>query len=74
MSPVSELGKLLIFFGILFLILGCFFILGGKISWFGHLPGDILVQKKNFHFYFPLATCLLISLLLTFLFSLFGKK
>lgn len=74
MSSLSEFGKLLIFFGILFLILGGIFLMGGKISWLGRLPGDIVVEKKNFHFYFPLATSLLVSLLLTLFFSFFGKK
>ena len=74
MSPFSELGKPLIFIGILFLLMGSFFLLGGKIPWLGHLPGDVVIEKKNFHFYFPLASCLLASLLLTLLFSLFGKK
>ena len=74
MSSLSEFGKLLIFFGILFLVLGGIFLMGGKISWLGRLPGDIVVEKKNFHFYFPLATSLLVSLLLTLFFSFFGKK
>lgn len=74
MTPLGELGKMFFFFGALFLLLGIFFSLGGKISWLGRLPGDILIQKKGFQFYFPLATSLLISLLLTLLFSLFGKK
>ena len=74
MNPLGELGKILIFFGILSLFLGTLFLLGGKVPWLGHLPGDIVIQKKNFQFYFPLATCLLASLLLTLLFSLFGKK
>ena len=74
MNPLGELGKILIFFGILSLFLGTLILLGGKVPWLGHLPGDIVIQKKNVQFYFPLATCLLASLLLTFLFSLFGKK
>ncbi|MBI4436806.1 MAG: DUF2905 domain-containing protein [Candidatus Omnitrophica bacterium] len=74
MNPLPELGKILIFFGIFSLLIGTFLLLTGKVPWLGHLPGDIVVQKKNFHFYFPLATSLLLSLLLTLLFSLFGKK
>jgi len=74
MTPLSEFGKVLILFGILFLLLGGFFLLGGKIPWIGRLPGDIIIHKKNTHFYFPLVSCLLISLLLSFLFSFFGRK
>lgn len=43
------------------------------IPFLGKLPGDILIQKKNFTFYFPLVTCLLLSLLLTVVFYLFKK-
>jgi hypothetical protein len=48
--------------------------LSGKIPWLGRLPGDILIQRKNFSFYFPLATGILISIILTFLFWLFGRR
>lgn len=54
--------------------LGIFFLLGPKVPWLGRLPGDIMVERKNFQFYFPLGTCLLLSLLLTLLFSLFGRR
>ncbi len=74
MNPLSELGKMFFFFGALLLLLGAFFSLGGKISWLGRLPGDIFIQRKGFQFYFPLATSLLMSLLLTLLFSFFRKK
>lgn len=62
---IDTLGRFLIILGLIFIGLGVIFILGGKISWFGRIPGDILIEKKNFTFYFPLATCLLLSLLLT---------
>ncbi|MCM8765385.1 MAG: DUF2905 domain-containing protein [Candidatus Omnitrophica bacterium] len=62
---MDTLGRFLIILGLIFIGLGVIFILGGKISWFGRIPGDILIEKKNFTFYFPLATCLLLSLLLT---------
>jgi hypothetical protein len=65
---MTELGKALILFGGLILLVGVVLILGGKIPWFGRLPGDILVQRPHFTFYFPLATSLLISVLLSLLF------
>jgi hypothetical protein len=71
---IPHIGKLLIGLGILLIALGSVLLLSGKISWIGRLPGDIVVQKKNFTFYFPLATSILLSLLLTFLFWLFGKR
>ena len=74
MTPFSELGKSLLLFGALVMALGIFFLWGPKVPWLGRLPGDIAVERKNFQFYFPLGTCLLLSLLLTLLFSLFGRR
>ncbi|HEX68501.1 MAG TPA: DUF2905 domain-containing protein, partial [bacterium] len=45
-----------------------------KIPGFGKLPGDILIKKKNFTFYFPLATCLILSILLTLILNLIFRK
>jgi len=64
----TEIGKLLLIFGVILILLGLFFTLGGRIPYLGKLPGDIIIQRGNFHFYFPLATCILISLILTFIF------
>ena len=61
----QELGRVLILFGIIFIVIGGFFVFSGKIPWLGRLPGDILVERKNFSFYFPLATSLLLSLLIS---------
>ena len=74
MNLFSELGKSLLLFGIVLALLGLFLMIGPKIPWFGRLPGDILIERKNFQFYFPLATCLLVSLLLMLFFGLFGRK
>lgn len=71
---IPHIGKLLIGFGIAMIAIGGVLLLFGKIPFIGKLPGDIMVQKKNFTFYFPLATSILLSLLLTFLFWLFGKR
>jgi uncharacterized protein HemY len=63
------MGKILIMVGALMFVIGLVIILadkiGGKIPFFGKLPGDILIQKKNFTFYFPLTTSILISIILT---------
>lgn len=68
-------GKSLILFGAVLVGLGVLFYISPKLpSWFGRLPGDISVQKKNFSFYFPLATCLLVSLVLSLIFWIIGKK
>ena len=70
---MHYIGKSLILIGIILVVLGIFFILGGKISWFGRLPGDIVIHKKNFTFYFPITTCVLISVILSLVFFLFFK-
>lgn len=54
--------------------LGALLLLSGKLPWIGRLPGDIIVQKKNFTFYFPIATSILLSILLTLIFWLIGRK
>ncbi len=65
MSELSPLGRLLIVLGIGLLAAGLLLSLGGRIPGLGRLPGDIVVERAGFRFYFPLATSLLLSLLLT---------
>lgn len=66
-------GKLFIYIGIIFLIIGVLFILLEKIG-LGKLPGDIYIHKGNFHIYFPIMSCILLSIVLTFILSLLCKK
>jgi hypothetical protein len=68
-----PLGKILIIVGIIFVVLGFFLILGDKIPWIGKLPGDIYIKRERFSFYFPIVTCIIISIILTLLFSLFRR-
>lgn len=69
-----NLGKLLLFLGLALLVLGLIFILGAKVPWLGKLPGDIYIQRKNFSLYFPLTTCILLSLIVTLIFWLFARR
>ncbi len=71
---IQYIGKSLIILGIIVIVIGGLLLLSGKIPWLGRLPGDILIQKKNFTFYFPLATSILLSLLLTLIFLLFRRR
>jgi hypothetical protein len=73
MSPLGSLGKILIIIGAILAVIGVIFTLGDKIPWIGRLPGDIYIKRDKFTFYFPLMTSIIISLLLTLLFSLFRK-
>lgn len=67
MKPEIYIGKFLILVGILIILIGALLLLAGKIPYIGRLPGDIVIQKKNFTFYFPLATSILLSILITFI-------
>jgi hypothetical protein len=70
---MAGLGKSLIILGIIIIAFGFFITFAGKISWLGRLPGDIHIKRDNFTFYFPLATCILLSLFLSLIFWLFKK-
>ncbi len=73
MVGFGPLGKLLILLGVFIILVGLFLLLGEKIPWIGRLPGDIIIRRKNFTFYFPIVTSILISIILTLLFMLFRK-
>lgn len=66
-------GKSLIIIGLIIALLGLLITLAGKIPWLGRLPGDIFIKRENFSFYFPLATSILVSLILSFILWLFRR-
>ena len=70
----NDLGKWLIVFGVILVILGAAFILAGKVPWLGRLPGDIYIQRRNVTFYFPLTTSIFLSVVLSLLLSLFFRR
>lgn len=70
---MGSLGKGLILLGIFLVVLGILFSLGGKIPWLGQLPGDIYIRRERFTLYFPLMTCLLLSLILTLVLYIFRR-
>jgi uncharacterized protein HemY len=63
----------LIYLGLVLVALGLIFSFGGKIPWLGHLPGDIYIQRERFTFYFPLTTCILISVIISLVLYLFRR-
>ncbi|MBM4141137.1 MAG: DUF2905 domain-containing protein [Nitrospira sp.] len=71
---MHYIGKFLIIFGIIIVAVGVLLLISVKIPWIGRLPGDIIIQKKNFTFYFPLATSILISVVLTLFFWLISRR
>ena len=71
MAP--EFGKILILAGFALVGVGLLFSVGGHVPWLGRLPGDIVVKKENFSFYFPVVTCIIVSAVLTLVFYLFRR-
>ncbi len=74
MNPVHDVGKLLVVFGVLIALAGVALMLAGRVPWLGRLPGDIHVQRGAWTFYLPLATSLLLSLVLTLVLWIFGRR
>ena len=74
MTPdLQPLGRALIFFGVILTTFGLLLLVAPKIPWLGRLPGDIIIQRERFSFYFPLASSLLASLLLSLLLWVAGR-
>jgi len=71
---VNDVGRLLIVLGLLVALVGVALVLVGRIPWLGRLPGDIHIQRGNWTFYFPLATSLLLSVVLTLVLWLIGRR
>ena len=70
----SDVGKALVALGLLIALAGVVLMLVGRVPWLGRLPGDIHIERGNFSFYFPLATSLLLSVVLTLLLYLVGRR
>jgi hypothetical protein len=70
---VSDLARFLILLGVILVVLGLALLLLPKIPGLGRLPGDIIIKRENFSFYFPLGTCILVSLILSLIFWLMRR-
>jgi hypothetical protein len=66
----SDVGKGIVVLGVVFVVIGGLVWVFGKLPFAGKLPGDIVVKRDNFTFYAPIATSILISIVLSVLFSL----
>ena len=72
---MEQLGRTLLIVGGVLVVVGLFFAFGPKLPFrLGRLPLDFRIQRDNFSFYFPLGTCLLLSVVLTLVFRLFNKR
>jgi len=71
---MTDLGKLLLLAGGIIIVVGAVLLLAGKLNLpLGRLPGDIVYRGKNTVFYFPIVTCILVSVVLSLIFWLFGR-
>jgi hypothetical protein len=73
-NKMGDLAKVLIFLGVILMAVGVSVFFINKVPFIGRLPGDILIQKKNFTFYFPLATSILVSVILSLIFWLIQRR
>ena len=73
MNYFDGIGKTLLIFGLVLVLLGGVLILLPKIPWIGKLPGDLFFKGEKVSFYFPITTCIIISILLTIIFALFRR-
>ena len=73
MEPLRELGRGLLFLGVIIAGIGALLYFGGRLPFrLGRLPGDIVHRGEHGTFYFPIVTCLVLSVVLSFLFWLFS--
>ena len=71
---MSEIGRLLILLGLVAVVAGVVMLFLPRIPFLGRLPGDIMIQRERFTFYFPLATSIVVSILLTLVLNLFFRR
>ena len=72
--PLDDIGRTLLVVAVLIAIVGGLVLIAGQVPWLGRLPGDISVERDNFRLYVPLATCLLLSLILTVVLNLLARR
>jgi hypothetical protein len=70
---MSDFARVLIVIGVLLVGVGLALLLIPKLPWLGKLPGDIVIKRENFSFYFPLGTCILVSVILSVILWLFRR-
>ena len=71
---MSELGRVLVVLGVVIAVVGVALMLFPRVPWLGRLPGDLHVERGNWTFYFPLGTSILLSLVLTLVLWLVGRR
>jgi hypothetical protein len=70
---MGELGRILIVFGIVLVVLGAVFLVAPRVPFLGRLPGDFVLRRDHATIYVPLATCLVLSLVISILLNIFWR-
>ncbi len=70
---MGDIAKIIILLGVFLVVIGVILLFIGKVPFLGKLPGDVLIKKEHFTFYFPLASSIIISLLISLILYLIGK-
>jgi len=70
---MSELGRLLILFGVILVVVGAALLWGPRVPWLGHLPGDVVYKSDRVTFYFPIVTSIVLSIVLSLVVWLFRR-
>jgi hypothetical protein len=73
MNSFEGLGRALIVLGLILAVLGGVFLLLPKIPWLGKLPGDLFFKGEKWSFYFPVTTCIIVSIILTLILAIFKR-
>jgi len=73
-AMTQDIGRALVVFGAVIVLVGVLLMFAGKVPWIGKLPGDIVVRKGNFTVYAPLMTGLILSILLTLILNLWARR
>ena len=71
---MADLGRTLIVLGIVLVVVGLALSVFPRVPWFGHLPGDIHIEREHFSFHFPLVTCLVVSAVVTLILNLVFRR
>jgi len=71
---IESLGRLLIYIGVIIVLIGGFFVLVAKVPWFGRLPGDIVYHREGLTIYIPIATMILVSIVLTIILNVIFRR
>ena len=71
---MSDLGRALVVLGLVLAATGVVLTFAGRVPWLGRLPGDLQIQRGGWTFYFPLATSVLLSVVLTLVLWVFGRR